>query len=160
MIPLTEEPTALLSMDMLRAAGVILDPRKAAIFAAAALVVAAGAAAGVGKAVACVVGVVAMFMNLGTRQAGTMSTWSVFNDGHCEMAGTLNAAAFEQELRHQALAPAPQEAAEEEFAVEDQEDLDLQRALENSLIHTSGRHIVGTSEKKSGKKKRAGVRRR
>lgn len=42
----------------------------------------------------------AIFLNLGSRKAGEMSAYSVFNDGFQQLLGTMTAEQFDNEIRH------------------------------------------------------------
>lgn len=44
--------------------------------------------------------VLGIFTNLGKRREGEVSAWSVFNEDFRELPGTLNAEAFDQQIRH------------------------------------------------------------
>ena len=101
-----------------------------------------------------------IFSNLGTREEGTLSGYSVFNPGFQELPGTLNAARFESELRpgmnardvqFQQRAAPPAEIVDEE---DERFDADLQLALQRSLEDFERTEKAKKKGKKKGFRKR------
>lgn len=119
---------------------------------------------GIGEVFMLLTGFFLIFTNLGKREEGSLSGYSVFNPGFRELPGTLNAARFENELRagrgsESAWTPQPDaytaggEVQGEES--NDEFDADLQEALKRSLQDLKR----AEKAKKKAKKRAYGKRR-
>jgi len=56
---------------------------------------------GIGPLYLITTGFALIFMNLGSRQDGEQSAYSVFNEGFRELPGTMNAGIVDQNIRHE-----------------------------------------------------------
>lgn len=95
-----------------------------------------------------------IYSNLGKREEGQLSAYSVFNENFQELPGTLNAARIDSELRSIATPSNNVQAAAQTIntdfgQVEEDFDEDLQRAIRASLEDFKS----NSQEKKRGKKK-------
>ena len=115
----------------------------------------------------CLSGFVFIFTNLGKREPGTLSAYSVFNPNFEELPGTLTASQFEAEIRRQPMGDranqvnhAQRRRNEDDDGMTEQERRDLQRALELSIKEAEkDEKRRRKAEGKRGKKKRGGLRR-